>query len=532
MRFKIGSSYTLGYGIGRVKIESPTADGKTFKAVRQSDGKSVHFGDPDMPTRQDNPDAKKNYCSRADGLAPRGFNPNTFSLIYWDCIPAKSASNAYDKEEMDFHENFDSNELDECDETKAVVNEVFKRDGRYFVSGKDGKGNLGKKEGYHDRDSALKRLREIEYFKQASSMKITCNLATSSISSNRTHYFIKRIPITVDDAVMNGVYYPKEENAKGMPTMAGKPITLSHPKEKGTLTTITGNGKAMSDFFAGGHVTKTYNQAGVWYADAEIKKSILEAQDDGKDYIDALNSKSDIGVSTGVVYMDNSISGFNKKGERYYTKAKSQRYDHLALLLNRIPAGGNDTVIRFNEADNEFNINDMISNEDGFIDRFVAKIANSLKSSVKSNPNDNLNEVDPMKEKMIAALNAANIATEGLSDDQLFDKYSYHLAVNSSKENDNQLTKEDIVEIAANAATKAIEKDRYLTANAEKESIVDQVIATNEAFSEGDRSELMSTPEIALNSLVVKKAAPLHSFTGHGTGKGEKQALSDYKFPV
>ena len=63
MRFKIGSTYTLGYGIGRVKIEKPTAKGKTFKAVRLSDGKSIHFGDPDMPTRQDNPKAKKAYCN-------------------------------------------------------------------------------------------------------------------------------------------------------------------------------------------------------------------------------------------------------------------------------------------------------------------------------------------------------------------------------------------------------------------------------------------------------------------------------------
>lgn len=82
MRFKIGSTYTLGYGIGKVRIESPTAKGKTFKAVRLSDGKTLHFGDPDMSTRQDNPKAKASYCARASGLAKRGFNPNTFSLIY------------------------------------------------------------------------------------------------------------------------------------------------------------------------------------------------------------------------------------------------------------------------------------------------------------------------------------------------------------------------------------------------------------------------------------------------------------------
>ena len=63
MKFKIGKTYTLGYGIGRVRIESPTAKGKTFKAVRLSDGKSLHFGDSSMPTRQDNPEACLLYTS-------------------------------------------------------------------------------------------------------------------------------------------------------------------------------------------------------------------------------------------------------------------------------------------------------------------------------------------------------------------------------------------------------------------------------------------------------------------------------------
>lgn len=88
MALEIGKSYTLGYGIGRVKIVRSEAKGKAKAAVQESTGKRVNFGDPDMKNAPGTKRAE-NYCSRANNLNSRGFNANTLSLIDWECIPQK-----------------------------------------------------------------------------------------------------------------------------------------------------------------------------------------------------------------------------------------------------------------------------------------------------------------------------------------------------------------------------------------------------------------------------------------------------------
>ncbi len=60
---------------------------------------------------------------------------------------------------------------------------------------------------------------------QTNSIMLMANVNRSQINITDTHYNIKSIPITVDDAVMNGVLYSATENAKGMQSMMGNPVT-------------------------------------------------------------------------------------------------------------------------------------------------------------------------------------------------------------------------------------------------------------------------------------------------------------------
>lgn len=190
---------------------------------------------------------------------------------------------------------------------------------------------------------------------------LTANVNKSQISKTETHYKITGIPITVDDAVMNGVLYPADENAKGMNSMVGKPLTIGHPiDDKGNY--LSGReGVGMQNHYSGGHVTKTYNVSGVWYADAEIKTALLNAQENGPELISVLDNKLDLGVSTGLLFSQNQVSGENEKGDSYEMSAINQEYDHLAALLNEAPAGGSDTIARFNSQDiQQININQVI----------------------------------------------------------------------------------------------------------------------------------------------------------------------------
>ena len=285
VRFKIGGTYTLGYGIGRVKIESPTAKGKTFKAVRLSDDKSIHFGDASMRTRQDNPEAKKNYCSRASSLNEKGFNPNTLSLIYWDCIPANPASNTMN------------------------INQIM----------------------------------------------INSTITKGQIVDNGSHWIIQGIPVTVDNAVMNGITYPADENAKGLPTINQRPITGGHPVRDGYPISVN---EDMPEWYIGANVAKHYSKDGIHYVDVKASKKMMKNSDNplGEYFYNKLKNKESLGVSTGL----NLQPVRNTNGE---VMATNQHYDHLAFLHDdERPAGGDSTMVRFNSDGSEImviNLDDM-----------------------------------------------------------------------------------------------------------------------------------------------------------------------------
>jgi hypothetical protein len=174
------------------------------------------------------------------------------------------------------------------------------------------------------------------------------------------------IPITVDNAVMNGILYDKEENAKGLATYRGQPVTLRHPEDENGNGTSALSGKGLMDHFSGGVIINTYNHNGINYADAEFKEKMMQAQDNGDYYVNRLKNGEPIGISTGLFFDGNNDSGTNACGEEYHAVARNQIGDHVAMLPDEEPpAGGAATFIRFNgENDDQtasVNIDEIIS---------------------------------------------------------------------------------------------------------------------------------------------------------------------------
>lgn len=193
---------------------------------------------------------------------------------------------------------------------------------------------------------------------------LTANVNKSQISKTETHYKITGIPITVDNTIMNGVLYPADENEKGMNSMVGKPLTIGHPIDTNGNYVSALEGVGMQEHYSGGNITKTYNVKGVWYADAEVKTSLLNAQKNGPELAEMLDNKSDLGVSTGLFFSQNEMSGKNEKGDSYTATAINQKYDHLAALMNEAPAGGDATVARFNSEEvPTFCVNELLPDE-------------------------------------------------------------------------------------------------------------------------------------------------------------------------
>jgi len=214
-------------------------------------------------------------------------------------------------------------------------------------------------------------------------IRLVTNVGKTQISDDGEFFKLSRIPVTVDDAVMNGLHYPEDENEKGIPSLAGRVMTLGHPKNAAGEHVSASDGDALVNQFSGGSVTRTYLRNGVHYVDAKIRKSTLKAQPNGEWFYNQLENQKPIGVSTGLFSQRELKEGSNKSGKKYRAIARNQRYDHLALLHeSEPPAGGKDTFINFNSEDTEITINVdeyIVNTEKTFLSRL-----SKLKSAIDS----------------------------------------------------------------------------------------------------------------------------------------------------
>lgn len=192
-------------------------------------------------------------------------------------------------------------------------------------------------------------------------ISLIANVGATQIHNKDDSFVIEGVPITVDNAVMNGIRYPAEENEAGMKSLENKVVTLSHPQDEQGNRMDAYEGVALQKHYSGGHVTNTYRKDGVWYADININKKRLAAAEDGQEFIERLENKQPIGVSTGLYTLVDDQEG-EEGGIKYRGNATMQDYNHLAMLRSsERPAGGDATVMRFNGEDIEHEVV-MLSN--------------------------------------------------------------------------------------------------------------------------------------------------------------------------
>lgn len=356
---------------------------------------------------------------------------------------------------------------------------------------------------------------------------IITNTSKSKVTKDNGVYKLEKIPVTVDDSVMNGTHYDEYQNKKGMRSFVGMPMTLTHPENKDGY-----NVSALSpdgiDYYAGGKITDAYNKDGVWYFDAEIKEKKMRSNDDnmGDYFADRLDSGLPIGVSTGLMYERNEISGENKKGEKYSSKAINIQGDHLAMLHeSEKPAGGDATVMRFNGEDFEVcNFDDFAANSvvesgqedktESIINRALTAFAKRIGISYNSQEFDNPNEDYAMRKTIEAELQAAGIEVNGLDDNALLEAYN---KLNAPKEPEQkpQTNSEETPAWAKDLITEVNSLKTQFEANANKEldALVSQVV---ELKINGIDEEVAKT--MGVNALKGLLAANGQEFVADGYG--------------
>ncbi|QAY17987.1 hypothetical protein [Pseudoalteromonas phage C7] len=240
------------------------------------------------------------------------------------------------------------------------------------------------------------------------------NTNKATVTKKDGVYNIKGIPITVNNSTMNRVLYPEDENAKGMPTMNGKPLSMSHPSNEDGQNVSIFSPEGI-DFYSGGKVAQTYSKNGIWYADADINEKRLKATEQGEYFANRLDDGLPIGVSTGLLFEAN-----NESGDGYDMVARNMEFDHLAMLHeSEAPAGGDATVMRFNGEDvNVVNFDDfepLATNDKKGLYAWLESKIDSLITNRYNNQDENINVNDKgpeMELKEVEQLLQANNDTQ------------------------------------------------------------------------------------------------------------------------
>ena len=328
---------------------------------------------------------------------------------------------------------------------------------------------------------------------------LATNTSKTTVKKSDGKYQINGIPITVDNSIMNNIKYPADENAKGMKTLNGMPMTLTHPADNDGRNVSVFSPDGI-DFYSGGKITNTYNKDGVWYADSDIDEKKLRASDMGEYFANRLDGGEPIGVSTGLTFEAN-----NESGEGYKMIARNMSFDHLAMLHeSEKPAGGDATVMRFNGEDVQvFNVDDIEQQEplnESAFNKLVEKLKGVFAPATDKGYNSQEFDVNQLNEDLIMdrseMLEALGLATNSqVSDDELKTLMKSKLAVNASEDFTATIESVDTSKAPEWAETlikKVNSLETQLAANADKElnEVAEQVSALNKGLDAEDAKAL------------------------------------------
>lgn len=349
----------------------------------------------------------------------------------------------------------------------------------------------------------------------------------------------------IDDVVLNGGLYPKEENEKGYMSMNGRLAPAGHPKDGSNYVAISNLSnesatKALADHYIGARTINVNKKGSFYFGDIEINTRIANASDKGQEVVNWIDSAeaylagngekpSNLHTSTGLNTIRVNAEG-ESRGKQYTWIATNQQFDHLALLPGEIGAGGDELSLSVNEEGEEVMVincditGELETNEIETNEPLERGILNALKKLLKfntgeSSDSDNVNWEERVMNKFLEALNAAGIKTEGMNEAQVFDAYNQYMSKKAKEsESDDETDDEEenmkdkkgekamnqLLETVNTLAEEVKSLKSGIAANADKEKapIIAKVLAANSAFAE---EQLKGFTIEQLNSLLPQQ---------------------------
>ena len=141
------------------------------------------------------------------------------------------------------------------------------------------------------------------------------------------------------DVVMNSIMYPSEEVEAAISTLDMSPVTIGHPVVNGKFAPASDPISQAAYGILGAHNrVKGKTDDGRWVVEKLIPTEQLQNTERGKKLAEAIKHKRPIHTSTGVYLTKEPEIGVNAMGQGYTSRAKIDRFDHDAILLNEVGA--------------------------------------------------------------------------------------------------------------------------------------------------------------------------------------------------
>lgn len=180
----------------------------------------------------------------------------------------------------------------------------------------------------------------------ASGEQIRVNLRAAVNSADiRTEMFNGRRHLVIpsytlpDDVVMNGGLYPRAEIEASYASLENTPAPLGHPQIDGEYVSAH-HPAAVNAYHAGAFNRNVKRDGHRVYLEKWVDLEFAENSARGKELLAAIEAKTPIHTSTGVLLRRETVTNANETG--YSWIARDMRFDHDAILINEIGAATPD----------------------------------------------------------------------------------------------------------------------------------------------------------------------------------------------
>lgn len=272
---------------------------------------------------------------------------------------------------------------------------------------------------------------------------------TKEIINNKEHYIIRDVVPVIDDVVMNNGLYPKDEIDKSYKSINGNLMPIGHPNINGQFVSAS-HAKAINEYYGGAWAENVRKEQDKVLLDCYVDIEFARNHEKGKQLLERLDAMfngedvSPIHISTGLILNKVYKTG-KSKGKKYYWIATNMQFDHVAILLNEQGAATPDEGVGiFVNSEGEYQIEYASLNESS-TQTIQDVISNTIHNALQIFKSNKPEEQDPMKEKILEALNAKGIKTDGLTDEQLlkaFNEQAAKEAIDKKKAEDEEKDKD------------------------------------------------------------------------------------------